>query len=1095
MATKKPEPDYTRTTTPQPHASTIVRRPRSELLERPDREALRRSAAAEPEPPVRLSAALLLRKGTELLILSAFIGTVLAYTFQVPTPWMERLYGAAVQLNDGVQPTGRWNLGSAPVVEGEPGREVARDRFFAGLLWDFEPLLSNGLPVLETKTTVWLLFALMAVFCHALARLYESICKRQVFPPDRRSKRWKWRRGLPVICIPAFLGWSALSLSPLGWGPEPPVDATPFGNAVGPAGGYHSIVALLQVAIALVFFLTVEDVLRTRRFVYKIIGAFLGLGVFSALVAILVHGGAPFLSTIWIKWGEGAYRNDVAGLIGHNTAMASFLVAPILIGLAGFVSLRKRMPVGWRVLCGAAIAVMVLVVLMAQSRAVVPILVVATVALAFSLARRAGVRYSIGSVVGVSLILGGLVLTQFVPHPANPLYRRAMPPAERLQHMSFERLKTETRLRILVCSVPQVLSAPLHGAGWGSFQYVYPEVQGRYYRENPRSRIAPTSRRTMRAHNEYLQTAFEVGAVGLGIGLAGLIAVLASGWRSLRGSINQRHTALQIGIWLAILALLVHAGVDFPLRVAPLACSLVLLLAVWSAGDRLWVAPTPPLDERPARRLPAAERPSRAELPRVRRGAAAMVVAIGIAFAGVYTAAGARALDWYTSASLLQSGINATNTFRLNYDSPAGPEMLNQAARRLNLANRLSPLNGHVLYQRANASMLAGNALSGEIRRLEREAGPDDPRTRGMRDAAISELVGAVDDIALALNEFRFHGVYRDRGQVHYLLSTLGRTPAERGTFYQVAVRDMQQAVDMNPGDPSALSTLLDWRERMGAPGTELLELRQKFYHFHPGIFTRRVMDRVVDLRTTQEVERAYEAMADAYPVDTQNPDFRAVAATMALYANRLGRARAIIGGSFDNLPDYADPLAIEFAVAEGQYRRALEMLRRLDRRMGEDARLYLRVLELALESQLSDSSGTRDARQRIDALAQRNPIAHSHHAQFLHYLLANTPEAYAAMQRRIALQEAEPLSTSEASLAAWLAIHRATRNRANFESLASSAREREPGTIRLAERDRAFLGEARSWFRVAEEAAYTDGQRRILRERLAQLDQVLGPE
>ena len=77
------------------------------------------------------------------------------------------------------------------------------------------------------------------------------------------------------------------------------------------------------------------------------------------------------------------------------------------------------------------------------------------------------------------------------------------------------------------------------------------------------------------AHNEFAQWWFEGGWPALALLIASLGVLVVSGWRLLR---SRRRDPVAIACWLAIVAVLAHSWVDFPLRTLSL-MSLTALLA------------------------------------------------------------------------------------------------------------------------------------------------------------------------------------------------------------------------------------------------------------------------------------------------------------------------------------------------------------------------------------------------------------------------------------------------------------------------------------------------------------------------------------
>ncbi len=824
------------------------------------------------ERPVRLSTSILLRKFAELSVMAAFIGAAFAYQLSLPDRALEAIHGWMVSANGGSIP--------GPVrLPREPLAVVLKDlmpflsagkpiRTSSGV-----PLADGGfirfygsLPVLELKALVWLLIAGIGVGAYACGRGWEKAVGVNVFPPDPSPRPlWKnpWRL-IPMLAGVLFLGWALVSFLPVGPGWPPPVpdavvevlaSGTDEGVDTSSGGFQQSMLAWLMVACGLAFLVMAEDVIRTRRLVYKILGMIFGVGVVAALVSILVEADAPVFRSVWIQWGDADYRNDVGGFIGHNTAVSSFLMAPLLIAWTLFASARRRMKM--QVALAACMALMCTTIIMAQSRAVVPILGAVFVALVYLLARRASIRPSIRFLVGVPLALFVLVTVQFVPHKANPFYRENLPLAQRIRHMSGEHLLTETRLRILLCSLPSVAEHPIGGTGWGSFHYVYPQVQGEYYRDRPRSRILPTPKKTFRAHNEYLQTLFETGGVGLALALAGVVTMLMAGWRHMRHSFRQRHIALQIAVFLGICALLMHAVFDFPLRVAPLACTLVLLLAVWSAGDRLWVIRTKGLEERradaesgtDARMLHlSGAREIRMEMKlrrEKRRGggfnplAALWIAGAACAFAAV-AAGGMAAATWFGSAVSVQRAGNAIG----NWTAPGQSQnraLMAEALDATGIATRLSPFNGEALFKEAQARQYLATDLIQERADLERLGGvPQQQLDARVREAA-DMIRGSFFAADRSMTQYYYHGSWRVRGFCEYLAFTISRRTGD----IDKAMKSMAQAVAMNPGDFETARLLIDWKEQWERPvdRESLLELYRSLKHFNPEYFAEQYVE------------------------------------------------------------------------------------------------------------------------------------------------------------------------------------------------------------------------------------------------------------
>lgn len=108
------------------------------------------------------------------------------------------------------------------------------------------------------------------------------------------------------------------------------------------------------------------------------------------------------------------------------------------------------------------------------------------------------------------------------------------------------------------------------GSGIGSFDAVYRSVE-------PLDQLDPTF--FNHAHNEYLETWLEAGWFGAALIIAFLIWYGRRLWAAWRAG-PSRERDLQRAASIALLAMLVHSGVDYPLRTAALAVLFALCAAI-----------------------------------------------------------------------------------------------------------------------------------------------------------------------------------------------------------------------------------------------------------------------------------------------------------------------------------------------------------------------------------------------------------------------------------------------------------------------------------------------------------------------------------
>ena len=114
------------------------------------------------------------------------------------------------------------------------------------------------------------------------------------------------------------------------------------------------------------------------------------------------------------------------------------------------------------------------------------------------------------------------------------------------------------------------------GSGIGSFDAVFRSVE-------PLEQLDPTF--FNHAHNEYLETWLEAGWLGAALIIAFLIWYGRRLWAAWKAG-PSRERDLQRAASIALLAMLVHSGVDYPLRTATLAVLFALCAAILEKAGR-----------------------------------------------------------------------------------------------------------------------------------------------------------------------------------------------------------------------------------------------------------------------------------------------------------------------------------------------------------------------------------------------------------------------------------------------------------------------------------------------------------------------------
>jgi tetratricopeptide (TPR) repeat protein len=854
-------------------------------------------------------------------------------------------------------------------------------------LWshDLSPYLGATAPVLELKHFAWHLCGALIIPVYAFARIFESATKVSVFPKLRPS-------GVPgvrflrlgiLFSALAFLVWSVVTL--VYFGPAAPEDAAQ--GITGSGGFFHSISALGQVTFALIFFVVLEDMLRERRLAYKMIGLMIGIGILCSIVAFLQQIEPAWFKAIWVQFDESDTRNNYGSFIGHNTGLSSFLIAPMLLSIgilaARFEKLRRK----WRILLSVGIFLFAYALILAQSRAVIPILSLVIGVFLRAASRREKLyitrRWVAGAIVATLL----LITSQLIVSERNPFARTSITLVQRFKDVSYAHILADTRVRIFAICAPRVLDKPITGYGFGSFQYIYPEQQKNYFERYPDSKLMPWARRSFHAHNEYLQTGLETGFTGLVIACFGVGCLLRLGFLMQRATLSNSRLVLQWAILMGVVAYLLHAFVDFPLRVPPIALYFMALLALWSAGERLWLTPI-----EPPRGIVEEQPPPISKLRPAAFAGVALVATTLLAGVAMVSALGAARLSarWY-SGRVIENSCNALlknaqENLRLRDEGARneGFQSLDEADFLAREAMYYLPLDGDVLFVRGRIKTLRGELGLSQARMIARDGNMQGAKTRF--DLAHKDLETALNSVTASLAETCYQSIYIQRAAIFSLLASSAADIPERNRALEASLADLRMAYAINPGETDAAGRLVRMLDQRGTAEDEI-EIRRVLRvlrHFVPSEFRRIFYLPVLDCLTLGDYPTAYRMMRRIKDVsNADDVEFLSAYATVATRTSRHQEAREMIavlmrrsGNDRTATPAMIADMQLSLAVIsarEGQFASALEvlqnrveghtrapeaitvafhaeLLRRLDRQE-EAARFDARLEELFAES------------------------------------------------------------------------------------------------------------------------------------------------
>ncbi len=933
---------------------------------RPARSQGGQGAAQERRPFLPVAPHRLLRRMSHLLALTALLAVPLIYPLHIHEELDYRI----------------------------TERVLRGDNNFLRAAWieQFQPAFFSGWSPLLLKRYVWALLALALAVTHISWKLMPGRSGSGGGRLDAPgARRWTLENALLI----AFAAWAGMSV--LLW--LPPIEGT--GRAG--AGFLKGLDAWSDLLIGLGYLLMVSDLLRRRRWVYKGAGLLIAGGGIVAVLAIGQRLG--WTGAFLTRWAPEDIRNRMSSLIGHNTGLSSFLIPAVLLSLALGVTRWREMRWPAAALVGLYWLLLGMTLIMAQSRAVILILFAAVPALFWILHRTTGL--SPGR-TGWLMLAGGAVLilaAQIIPAKWNPFYDHASPLTRRVHDLSLERLKAETRLRILLCSVPVIARSPVLGSGFGSFQYVYPDAQGWYFANHPSTILVPTGKRTERAHDEYLQILMETGLAGFALGLAALAALFWRGWRAFQRTLRPADIPIQAAIAVSIAALLVHAAVDFPFRVPPIAIALVWMLAVWQAGEHIWL-PGKSADSRGDGE--SAGSPASAQLPGARLPRPANWIAWGVGVCAALALAIA-ASGWFStrmvSSNLTERAHRILQTY-LEYQTTLGAEkrigLLGKAEDDLRRALSLRPADGEVHFVKAYINFCQGREAYLQASHAS-EAGIKDQAAL-WRTQALSRASAGISSLNLSLQEVRYHQSFHIRGNLERLRALLTGSQADRVS----ARTDMERAVAMSPayqeGIVDLIALLEMWFPQETKERRELLELLYKWNR--PVFFDAFVFQggQAISEERYADAAKIYRDLVEAAPNDAE---LLGALAFAYLQSGEFDRADEVLTelSRLSPRPIEYNVVSAGIALKRKEWQRALVNVEQALRHPAGDRDIY-RILRYLILEKLGETQKAREGLKAMERRARSNPHVYVDLAMALADRFDDLPRAAPYLEQYLAAIE-----------------------------------------------------------------------------------------
>jgi hypothetical protein len=668
------------------------------------------------------------------------------------------------------------------------------------------------------------------------------------------------------------------------------------------------------------------------------------------------------------------------------------------------------------------------------------------------------------------------------------------------------RLGVNDRLRVFFVSLPVIWENPILGTGWGSFGYVYPEARARFFQLNPDTILTPAPYGLLQARSDVLQLLFESGLFGLLLASAGVGMLMVAGWTSLRGCVRQEHVMLQLGIFVSILVLLVHALFESVFRVPSCAVLILVLLAVWGNGERLWRLHVPRLEER----VEGQEELDRTGSTLVAKptatprtlwwGLAGWSIAT-LLVGGVVVFLASASGQWYSGRLLLAQAVQSIDEASNAALPPASRRAQLYAANgALDLARRLQPQAGDVLFQSARLQLAFALDKMEEADRREADAPlvPEETLLQSpevLRRLALSDAQQGLMLLDAASGSVRSKESFRIRALLLDAKSRLVEEGAE--DIAREAVQSLGEAVRLNPGDPEPVVELVRWMRTSDlSTDQNVFDLYSFLYRFHRSEFETHVIGLLARRMELGDDVEAYREARRVLSVSPTDVDLRFLRAWTAFFAGDLGTANAGAGALRREGHPPAILLDAMIAARENAFGRALTDAQRirpesLDALETEQVEVFVALMRTRLQG---TNTGQAAALEQLKTDLAARPRALVTLARFLSVVLADHGDARGILQKMVEGPETSRDPVPWAILSDVL-----VRTEPRAFSLLRQLEQTAVGTPPAWERlrpvtARATITEAAGYLRRALELSDREEDQLILRGRLLRLEALLPP-
>jgi tetratricopeptide (TPR) repeat protein/O-antigen ligase len=757
---------------------------------------------------------------------------------------------------------------------------------------------------------------------------------------------------------------------------------------------YYSIRTYFNLAMLALFFLIVSGLPKTPYAVKKFFALILIVSAILGAVSTLQNFGIA--NSFMRVFPE--VRNRIGSFIGHNTGLSAYLMFPIFLLLSLLlapISKRRKVPLALLLL------LLGFVIIAAKSRGVWAVLIFLIPVYLLYFKDLTGIRVPLQPLLLSAVLLGLVFVVQMIPFSFNPFYTPADPLTRRFRHLTPEVLRTETRFRILVCSMPLIGKSPFVGYGIGSFQYVYPKAQGDYFAQYEKTLIWPTYKQTQHAHDEYLQLAVELGIFGLLLALVGVHAYFRRGWATLEQTTTTEYAVLQSAVFIALAAFLLHSFVDFPLHIVPLALNFAFLMAIWSSGKDIWLRhvtegapPHGATAAAPVVSLPV-QSPARESRARTWGFWSAVIILVLIVSPFSY-------FTYLHSFGDIQRNRTEGSILSFHKEENATDKvrwlMLGEDAYERGM--RAEPLNAQLRYLGGEISYRLGTRAEAEMHRaLDAN---DDTVANIFKVKARYYYERGICRLQSALDEYRVHYTYYYIGMCYAQLSSLFKSQSD----LQKAIEYLQLAVRYSPAYAPALYSLAELYAMHNMKHDQILRLRRQIAYYDPDFYKEYYIGKAFKQIYEEQYADAVLTLRTLIEVTPERDELYCFLANALLALGRLDEAEQVLMQLAQINPSAAElnKYLVSLYVKKRDYARALEYVQRVLRTKPGDADLFQAIRIVCLEKLGKRDEAERE-KQRMFADKKKLPQFINDFGDVYYNFFGEPDAAIPYYERRIEMQ------------------------------------------------------------------------------------------